>query len=126
MTTADKLAEIAKANQQSKRKENNPQKRASWASHEYVRFVNRKCKELAQKGYGSVQITIDFTWDMFGIVEKCGYSGYFVCSLLEKEGYILGGEEERVDHHDAITMLLTWAVDLPKAPDSMKIGMTWD
>lgn len=126
MTTADKLAEIAKANQQPKVKKNDPQKRAKWASHQYVRFVNRKCKELAKKGYGSVLITIDFTWDMFSIVEKCGYSGYFVCALLEQDGYILDGEEERIDHYDAITMQLTWASDLPQAPDSMKIGMTWD
>jgi len=37
------------------------QKKVSWGSHQYVRFVKQRCKKLATKGYGSVEIKLDKT-----------------------------------------------------------------
>ena len=127
MNTASKLAQLARANQ--KKQEVNPyesfKKKVKWGSHQYVRFVKERCKELALKGYGGVEITIDKTTDLFDIDEgrnSC-YSSEFVCQLLGREGFVFGDEYE--DHYDAFSNDLIWDKELPKAPDSMKIGMCW-
>jgi 3-methyladenine DNA glycosylase AlkC len=190
MKTANKLAQIAKANQQGKFKvvknhldlfygtyaqcveytekvggtftiekvkEKCPyeafQKKVAWGSHQYVRYVIKRCKELASKGYGSVEITIDKTTDMFNKIESKhrGYSHDFVVKLLSQEGFEL---HDYVNHYDAISYILYWQlkptfsqyvvcskdddeqlyqleqewerVKLPQAPDSEKIGMSWE
>ena len=103
------------------------EKKVRWGSHQYVRYVIKRCKELASKGYGSVKITIDKTTDMFGVDEgrnSC-YSESFVCKLLSQEGFTIDwyGEDAR-DHYDAISGTLIWDETLPKSPD--RIGMSWE
>lgn len=189
MKTANKLAQIAKANQQGmfnliqngetihqgsydscraimnevggtfiieKAKEKDPyeqfQKKVRWGSHQYVRYVIKRCKELASKGYGGVLITIDKTTDMFEMDEgrnSC-YSHNFVVQLLQQEGFVLNPFE---DYYDAQSYILYWQikpvfsfdvvdkesdealcqleqewekVKLLQAPDSEKIGMCWE
>ncbi len=129
MKTASKLAQLAKANQ---KKQENPldafDKRVRWGSHQYVRFVKQECKKLALQGYGSVSITIDRTTELFTVDEKNNrcYSYTFVVRLLRNEGFTFSTKEtDYVDHYDAFTSVLIWDNDLPKAPNSMRIGMSW-
>ena len=101
------------------------QKKVSWASHQYVRFVKQRCKELASKGYGSVEIKLDKTTDLFNVDEgrnSC-YSAEFVFSLLNREGFIW--KNEPTDYYDAISDVIIWDRELPQAPSSEKIGMCW-
>ena len=134
----------------------NPQeqfeKKVRWASHQYVRYVVKRCEELAKKGYGSVEIKIDCTTDLFQVDEgriSC-YSHKFVVQLLQQEGFEL---EKLNDYYDAQSYILYWQVKpkfdltfvpdsvvdsqsllqeqewlrtkLPQAPNSEKIGMCW-
>lgn len=149
MTTAEKLAQVAKQNQPKKVEF---QKKVRWGSHQYVRYIIKRCKELALKGYGSVEITIDKTTDLFQVDEgrnSC-YSHDFVVQLLQKEGFKLQALE---DFYDAQSYILYWQIPpdfsqivltcdandaqlllqeqewernkLPQASDSEKIGMRW-
>lgn len=125
MNTANKLSQIARANQQVKKSNSQQdlQKKISWGSHQYVRFVKNQCKELASKGYGSVEIKIDRTTDLFNIDEglnRC-YSLSFVVTLLQQEGFKLLTKE---DYYDAQSYNLVWDKDLPQCL-SEKIGMSW-
>lgn len=100
------------------------EKKVRWGSHQYVRYVVNQCKELASKGYGSVEIKIDRTTDLFQIDEgrnSC-YSAEFVSILLQQNGFVFDG---LIDHYDAFSTILTWDKELPQAPSSMKIGMCW-
>lgn len=101
------------------------QKKISWGSHQYVRYIKLRCKELALKGYGSVEIKMDKTTDLFNIDEgrnSC-YSVNFVLKLLNQEGFIW--KNEQTDFYDAISDVLIWDKDLPQAPNYEKIGMCW-
>ena len=127
MKTASKLAQLARANQNKQEKPmvDSLQKKVSWGSHQYVRYVKQKCKELALKGYGSVEIKLDKTTDLFNIDEgrnSC-YSADFVFTLLNREGFIW--KNEPTDFYDAISDILIWDRELPQAPNSEKIGMCW-
>ena len=127
MITASKLAQLARANQNKQEKPmvDSLQKKVSWGSHQYVRYVKQKCKELALKGYGSVEIKLDKTTDLFNIDEgrnSC-YSADFVFTLLNREGFIW--KNEPTDFYDAISDILIWDRELPQAPNSEKIGMCW-
>jgi hypothetical protein len=103
------------------------QKKVAWGSHHYVRYVIKRCKELASKGYGSVKITIDRTTDMFDVDEgrnSC-YSYSFVCKLLVQEGFTFDWYgEDSCDHYDAVSGTLIWDETLPKFPE--EISMSWE
>jgi hypothetical protein len=128
MNTASKLAQLARANQKKQEKPivDSFQKKVSWGSHQYVRFVKERCKELALKGYGGVEIKIDKTTDLFGVDEgrnSC-YSHAFVLKLLQQEGFDIYDTPEG-DCYDAQIYTLFWAYNLPFAPSNEKIGMCW-
>jgi len=127
MITASKLAQLARANQNKQEKimVDSFQKKVFWGSHQYVRYVKQRCKELALKGYGSVEIKLDKTTDLFNTDEgrnSC-YSADFVFTLLNREGFIW--KNEPTDFYDAISDILIWDRELPQAPNSEKIGMCW-
>ena len=126
MNTASKFAQIAQANH--KPVVNNSyedfQKKVRWGSHQYVRFVIKEIEQRALKGFGSVDITIDKTTDLFNVDEgrnSC-YSSGFVCDLLTQKGFSFNNGYYE-DHFDAFSTTLIWSKDLPKSPD--KIGMCW-
>lgn len=101
-------------------------KKISWASHQYVRNVKKLCTKLAEKGFGSVEIKLDQTTDLWGKIERensC-YSADFVITLLKKEGFSFN-DSETVDHYDALDSVLVWDAQLQKAPSSEKIGMAF-
>lgn len=103
------------------------QKKVRWGSHQYVRYVIKRCKELASKGYGGVLIKIDITTDMSDVDKgkKSCYSHDFVVKLLRQKGFALFTTPEG-DYYDAQEYTLFWLYDLPLAPDSEKIGMCWE
>ncbi len=105
--------------------DNSFQQKVKWGSHQYVRFVKERCKELASKGYGSVEIKIDKTTDLFNVDENRNscYSADFVFTLLNNEGFTW--KNEPVDYYDAISDVLIWDANLSQAPNSEKIGMCW-
>ena len=129
MNTATKLAQIARANQKKNTPDTSPfhkfHHKVRWASHQYVRYVKTRCKEIAIKGYGSVEIKLDKTTDIFNVDEhrnSC-YSAEFVIKLLNNEGFIW--KNEPTDYYDAVSDVIIWDKDLPQAPQSEKIGMSW-
>lgn len=73
-----------------------------WESYQYVKVIKQKCKELALKGYGSVEIELDKT---------CDYCN-FILKLLKQEGFTFGKD---------FTNILIWDDKLPQAPDFEKI-----
>ena len=119
-------------------------------SKSYVESVIIRCEELANLGYGSVEIKIDCTTDLFDVIELngTGYSHNKVVSLLQEEGFNLEFIE---DYYDAKSYILSWQVKpdfskvmiydsfddeallraeqewektkLPQAPHSKRIGM---
>lgn len=104
-------------------------KKVRWGSHQYVRYAINECKKLAQRGYGFVKITIDKTTDLFMMAEgrnSC-YSAEFIKNLLQQEGFTFGKEDKNSykDHYDAFSDILVWDKNLPIAPDTEKIGMSW-
>ena len=103
------------------------EKKVKWQSHQYVRFVIKSCTELASLGYGSVEITIDRTTDLFEVDEKRNscYSADFVYELLLEQGFEFDKSMD-IDHYDAISTIIVWDKTLPKAPSSMNIGMCWE
>ena len=114
-------------------KEKNPyeslQKKVAWASHQYVRYVKERCKELATKGYGGVEIKIDKTADLFGENEGNSYYSHdFVVKLLQQEGFEVHDTPYCYDaqiYTFAQTYILFWEYGLPFAPSNEKIGMYW-
>ena len=155
MNYAQKLAQVALVNKPVKTTSlyEKTQKKIRWGSHQYVRYVLKRCEELAKQGYGSVEIKIDRTADLFGIDEGLNsfYSHDSVVKLLEDEGFQL---EEREDYYLAQSYILYWQVKpdfshvakadsfddgallraeqkwesnkLPQAPNSSRIGMCWE
>lgn len=126
MNTASKFAQIAQANH--KPVVNNSyedfQKKVTWGSHQYVRFVIQEVKHRALKGFGSVVIKIDTTTDQFGIDEgrnSC-YASAFVSDLLVQQGFKFDNSEFE-DFYDAYTTKLVWDDTLPMSPN--KIDMCW-
>lgn len=103
------------------------EKKVKWQSHQYVRFVIKRCTELASLGYGSVEITIDRTTDLSGIDENRNscYSLDFVCDLLKDKGFEFDKSMD-TDHYDAISTILVWDNTLQLAPHNMEIGMCWE
>ena len=129
MNTANKLAQIAKENRKPTETSevDTFRKKISYASHTHVEYLKQKCEELALKGYGSVKITLDQTTDLFNIIEEAGnsyYSANHVMSLLNVEGFTW--KNEVTNHYYAFSDVLVWERDLPQAPDSEKIGMSWE
>lgn len=101
------------------------QERVAKNTEKYVKYVMTRCEELARKGYGSVEIIIDMTTDMFYMIESesNGYSAKRVIQMLLAEGFKLKRGE---DFYDAASYILTWSdLNLPEAPDSEKIGMAY-
>lgn len=108
------------------------QKKVKWGSHQYVRYVIKRCEELAKQGYGAVGITIDETTDQYYGMDKgrnsC-YSSALVVALLKQHGFTFGSEYNetlQVNHYDAFSDVLVWKTELPQAPKSQEIGMSWE
>lgn len=128
MTTATKLAELARANQKVVTSTNayeEFEKKVEEGSKKYVEYVIAKCTELAIQGYGSVYITIDRTTDMFHKDEgrnSC-YSADYVCALLYKNGFMFDHTKE-IDLYDVLQTKLVWDNNLPSSKSC--IGMRWE
>lgn len=124
---ANELAEIAQAANQVLAMENINEKseydwfnKVSTGSHEKVGSMMKQLKELALNGFGSVEIKLDKTTDMFMTKESENrfYSEIEVCIILQGKGFKL---EPLEDYYDAQSYLLVWHKELDKFP--VAIGM---
>ena len=131
MNTANKLAIIAKNSYVAEdNKRDNTEKILYDNSVAHVDSIISQCTALAEKGYGSVRLTLDRTAKQFGKDE--GRNNYYdadlVCKMLRIDhGFFIdmnvdGGNY--VDHYDAFTTKLIWINNLPEAPDKFRIKMS--
>lgn len=91
-------------------------------AHAYLDYVENCIDRAAKEGYGSLEITIDRTYDMFNIVEcpTTTYSYNYVVKKLLLRGYQLDQIE---DHYDAISFLLTFLKNELFTTSPIKVGM---
>jgi len=83
----------------------------------YVEYAKAKAEAAAEEGYGSIEMTLDTTYDQSGLDEGFAYESRRVEELLLDEGLAF---YEITDHYDAVTYELIWNSDLPKSPDKIK------
>lgn len=97
---------------------NNPEKlwskQVSIGSHKKFESILNHVENLAKNGYGSVNIKLDKTTDMFMVKESKSrfYSEQEVCTLLINEGFKLTPIE---DFYEAQSYHLIWHDDLVKS-----------
>jgi division protein CdvB (Snf7/Vps24/ESCRT-III family) len=124
---ANELAEIAQIAKENMTMKNIKEKseydwlnEVSTGSHKKVDSIIEQLKELASKGFGSVEIKLDKTTDMFMVKESENrfYSEIEVCSILHGKGFIL---EPLNDYYDAQSYLLVWHKEFVEYP--IAIGM---
>ena len=129
MNTRDSLRLVSKSNQQSKSKKDSFFKdwnrKLSEGNERYVSFILLKMKKSAEKGYGSLRFTLDYTSEMFQIDEGINtcYIPSEILNTLTSRPHCFQIEQE-CDHYDAIDWIIYWHRTLPTDPD--KVGMAWE